>query len=469
MKLLRNRWVRRVGLTAGVILLLAVLAVTNTYFTLRNRGLEHRGRVLADLDATSPGWRMDQIQAARHIPEPERNIAEQAQRIRDRFPPGYRDWLTKLKDPFDVHLGHLPHPDELALARELVDLCREQIADARNLRHLPAGGVAVVINPNVIGTLLTHLDNTRAVANLLQLDALVAAVDGRGDDAIDDTLAVLALARGIGDEPFLVSQLVRIHLVTMAVRTTERALGLCEPTEPKLAEVQAAFAAEATVPRLLYGLKGERGAMNLLAENVESGAVSSADLIEGLSLGLNGRPPAAVVTLPVRALLPEVQARYLELMNRAIAAAEKPHGPDRDDQFKAIEDDIKTDGDLAHKALRVVFPSISRCYDAEARVTALLHAATAGVAAERHRLRTGKYPAGRGDGFDPPTDPYTAKPLLYQVTVDGVVVYSTGPDRTDDGGKLSSKQLVEKGFDHGFRLFTPEHRRRPAKPEPRQS
>jgi hypothetical protein len=465
MKLLRNRWVRRVGVTIGVVLLLVVLAVVNTWFTLRNRGLEHRSRVLADLDATSPGWRIEQLQAARHIPEPERNIAEQAQRIRDRFPPGYRDWLMKQKNPFDVHVGHLPHPDELALARELVELCREHIVEARNLRHLHAGGTAVVINPNVIGTLLAHLDKIRAVATLLQHDALVSAVDTRGDDAIDDALAILALARGIGDEPFLVSQLVRIHLATMAARSTERTLGLCAPSEPKLAEVQAAFEAEAKVPRLLYGLKGERGAMNLLADNVESGAVSSADVIQ---FATDSKPPAAIAALPVRALLPEVQARYLELMNRAIATAEKPPGPARDDEFKAIEDDIKTEGDLAQKALRYVFPAVARCYDAEVRVTALLRASAAGVAAERHRLSTGTYPAAWGDGFDPPTDPYTPKPLLFEVTTDGMVVYSTGPDRTDDGGKLSSRQLVEKGFDFGFQQFTPEHRRRPPIPQPRQ-
>jgi hypothetical protein len=464
MKFFSNRWVRRIGLTLGVVLLLVGLAVTSTWFGLRNRGLEHRSRVMAELDATSPGWRIDDIQAGRRIAAPEGNAAEQAVRLRDRFPAGYRDWQTKPTTYHEPQPGCLPTDEELSRARELVDLCRGQIADARNLRHLSGGGIAITINPNVVGTLLPHLDKIRTVATLLQHDALVSAVDGRGDDALDDVLAALALARGVGDEPFLVSQLVRMALVSVAARTTERALWLCEPTEPKLAEVQAALAAEAAVPRLLYGLRGERAALNMLADNLENGTLPVAQTVEGLTDAK--LPPGALTSVPVRALLPEIQARYLELMNRAIAAAEKPHGPDRDDEFKAIEDEVKSEGDLIQKALRLMYPSISRCVAADVRVTALLHAATAAVAAERQRVRTGNYPAGWGGWLTPPTDPFTAKPLLFKGTDDGVLIYTAGPDRTDNSGNLSSKQLPETGFDLGLQLFAPTHRRQPPKPDP---
>lgn len=463
MKLLRNRWVRRIGLTLGVIVLLVALAVTSTWFGLRNRGLEHRSRVLAELDAASPGWRIDDIQAARQIAAPEGNAAEQAVRLRDRFPAGYRDWVMKPTTYREPQPGCLPADEELSRARELVDLCREQIADARNLRHLRGGGIAVAVNPDVVSTLLPHLDKIRQVATLLQHDALVSAVDGRGDDALDDVLAVLALARGIGDEPFLISQLVRIALAAIAVKSTERVLWLCEPKEPKLAEVQAALAAEAGVPRLLYGLRGERAFMNLLADNLDNGTVPVAQTVEGLTS--SKLPPGALTSVPVRALLPEVQARYLELMTRAVTVAEKPPGPDRDDEFKAIEDDIKAEGDPTQHALRLVYPAVSKCYAADVRVNVLLHAATAMVAAERHCVRAGKHPADWGMWFKLPTDPYTAKPLLVRTSPDGVVIYSTGPDRTDDGGKLSESSLPPKGTDIGVILLAPAHRRQPPKPE----
>ncbi|MEO2089598.1 MAG: hypothetical protein ABGY75_08900, partial [Gemmataceae bacterium] len=84
----------------------------------------------------------------------------------------------------------------------------------------------------------------------------------------------------------------------------------------------------------------------------------------------------------------------------------------------------------------------------------------------RHRIRTGKFPTAWGEWLTPPTDPFTALPLLLKPLADGLLIYSTGPDRTDDGGKLSSKQLTEPGYDLGLQLFAPAHRRQPPKPDP---
>jgi hypothetical protein len=62
---------------------------------------------------------------------------------------------------------------------------------------------------------------------------------------------------------------------------------------------------------------------------------------------------------------------------------------------------------------------------------------------------------------DTPTDPFTARPLLLKTLDDGVVIYSTGPDHTDDGGKLTDG-APKPGTDIGVRLFDPKHRRKKA-------
>jgi hypothetical protein len=203
--------------------------------------------------------------------------------------------------------------------------------------------------------------------------------------------------------------------------------------------------------------------MNLLAENLDNGTLPVTQTVEGLTDAK--LPPGALTGLPVRALLPEIQARYLELMNRAIVAAEKPPGPDRADEFKAIEEDVMAEGDLAQKALRMVYPAISHCQNRDVHLMALLHAATAMVAAERHRLRTKSYPTGWDEWLTPPTDPFTARPLLLKPLADGLLIYSTGPDRTDDGG-LTYMPPGSHPSDIGVRLFTPAHRCQPPKSEP---
>lgn len=69
------------------------------------------------------------------------------------------------------------------------------------------------------------------------------------------------------------------------------------------------------------------------------------------------------------------------------------------------------------------------------------------IAAERHRLRHGAYPETVG-AIDPavlpfdPVDLHTGLPMSYRLTASGPLIYSSGPDRDDDGGvKQAEKQV----------------------------
>lgn len=103
--------------------------------------------------------------------------------------------------------------------------------------------------------------------------------------------------------------------------------------------------------------------------------------------------------------------------------------------------------------------------------------AAVGIAVERYRLRHGRWPdnlAALVPDFLPaaPTDMLDGRPLRYQRLADGVVVYSVGPDGTDDGGKLADdadwQAQWPAGMDIGFRLWDVARRGQPppAAPEP---
>jgi hypothetical protein len=82
------------------------------------------------------------------------------------------------------------------------------------------------------------------------------------------------------------------------------------------------------------------------------------------------------------------------------------------------------------------------------------------LAAERHRLRHGSYPAtisaidanliGRGhDGSTALLDPFSGKPLCYRLTDTELRIYSVGKNRLDDGGHFESapeKGLIDIGY-----------------------
>lgn len=462
-RIFRNRWVRRVGLSVFILVLLVAVVLLNAHFAIKHKGEQHRDSVLANLDATDPGWRWDEIEAARkqNLPPPEKNVIEQAVKLRDRYPKdGYGEWAKADTSTHKRRPGEMPSADELAHARQLVEVCRDLIPEARGLRHL-SGGVVVSLAENPIATLLPHAQKPREVAVLLQADALVSAADGRPDDALDDILAILAMARGLADEPFLVCQLVRLALTTVAARTVERTLWLGEPSDVKLAEVQAALAAAAKVPGLVTALKGERAGMTKLAAFLEK----DPGQVNGLLTEGSGKaPPKAATAVVVSTLLPETEARYLELMTRAIEIARKSPGPERDEEFAQIERDVVADQSLEGQGVKLLFPAVAKCYTADVRGTTVLLAAAAAVACERQRLKTGEFPPTLAD---PPTDPFTAKPMLLKATDDGIVVHSAGPapgSDTEKQVKSGSDWTPEK--DLGVRLFDPKHRRKKAEEAP---
>ena len=59
---------------------------------------------------------------------------------------------------------------------------------------------------------------------------------------------LLSIGRSIGDEPFLISQLVRIAIGTVAMKSTRRVLGQGEPSDAALARLQALVLDELAQP-----------------------------------------------------------------------------------------------------------------------------------------------------------------------------------------------------------------------------
>src|SRR4029077_15885707 len=90
------------------------------------------------------------------------------------------------------------------------------------------------------------------------------------------------------------------------------------------------------------------------------------------------------------------------------------------------------------------------------------------IALERYRQAKGDWPKSL-DQLVPkylaevPTDHYVAKPFIYRRVDRGVIVYSVGQDRKDNGGKLrrepGEQHIGFDGLDIGVRLWNPEHRR----------
>src|SRR5207244_2780976 len=117
----------------------------------------------------------------------------------------------------------LPEKAHVADVRTHLAKARESVELARSIRHVPGGGFSLMFSePTIIGTLLPKHQEVRQTMGLLSYDAAVRAYDRDDTGALESCLAILAAARGFGDDPLLIAQLIRIAGVAICVSTTER-------------------------------------------------------------------------------------------------------------------------------------------------------------------------------------------------------------------------------------------------------
>lgn len=461
-------WKRLVLGGAASLILLPVLGLLIETQVTRVRGQRRLAAAVAALDASDPAWRMDPLTAARNhdLPLPDENAAEVALKATTYIPASYKEWGKDVLSRGELAdaLPHLPDESSVCGAMAVIDDCDDALALARTVHKYPRGGFRVVFaTPNPYATLIPHIQEMREAATLLDVDALVLAYQGHGDAAIRSAHAIVGVARSIGDDPFLIAQLVRIAAGMVARNAAERTLAWCEP-RAGLAELQAAFLQEAAANRMTPGLKGERAASFMVLQAVDAGLVGLNELEGGPSRSRTYLDRAGVFAL--RKYIPGQQADLLDLFDKYLQA-DRLSGPARRAAVDAIALPPRS---FSTAFVYLLFPAIQKVVEADDRARASLGAAAVGIACERYRQRFGRWPATLAaipKDILPlvPDDPYTGGPLRYAVFPDGVAVYAAGPDKTDDGGKTLN-QSGKPGTDLGFRLWNPDKRRQPPKPKP---
>jgi hypothetical protein len=125
---------------------------------------------------------------------------------------------------------------------------------------------------------------------------------------------------------------------------------------------------------------------------------------------------------------------------------------------------------------KLLAPAVDKMANACLRNHANLRCAIVAIAAERYRRTNGHWPATPDDlvksGLlkSAPTDPYAAGQLIkFARPADGLIVYTTGQDGKDNGGKLDpmDRPAQKPGADLGFRLWdVPARRQAPLPTKP---
>jgi hypothetical protein len=248
----------------------------------------------------------------------------------------------------------------------------------------------------------------RGVLNLLDARSRLQLAEGHRHEALQTGLLIFRLSRLYDGCLFLVNNLVANAGRAAAVTVCNRVLRDGPVTDKDRDALEAELARHDSHQGFIRSLKHER-------------TLGTAHYA-GMKNWFN------------RALFNKDEARFLELMQEQIDLALKPYG----EFVKAVQNFKATDG-TAKPLASLWFPAAQKTREAMERVRGVVRCLRVLNALQR----AGVKPADGEPKLDDlklpaeaKTDPFTDEPLHVKVVKGDWLIYTVGPDLTDDGGDL---------------------------------
>lgn len=457
----KRSWWRRLAFWGVALLLLG----SGGWLLLSWLGNLELRSLMAQMDQADPNWRLHDFLASRRKIPDEENSALVVTAAKKLMKGQSVSWPRG--EVFERLFEGLPAQTQFneQQVAHLVD--RFQLLDkaaflARKLKDMPHGRYAIVYSPDWLGTLLPDIQHARQVAELLQWDAYrrVHALDA--DGGIESCQALINTARSVDDEAFLITNLVRVAITHIAVAAVERVLAQGQPSELALRDLQKLLELEAAQPNLYNAIRGERAGGHQLMLAIAEGKVNFKGLIGARQAGDDWRDQ---LLLRVPGTLVRQHAALLRYYNEIVEIAKLP-AHEQEERLAEIEGNIK----LQPFLVRLLGPAMGKVAEANRRNQAYLGATILAVAAERYRLKHQAWPESleflvKEKLIDAlPADPYVGGPMRMKKLHDGLVLYSVGRDKEDNGGHLDRLRVMDPGVDYGFRLWDVPFRRQPPRP-----
>lgn len=336
-----------------------------------------------------------------------------------------------------------PPPEELEAIAQLLDtaplpqvlaLAREAAAKPGYDAHLPyERGPALLLN---------NIGPLRESVAILAASVRLASLRGDRERAAADLNAMLAIAEFTRDEPTLISQLTRIACLGITLEVLEKIVaekGLsgrdCEILAAKLAAIDLR-------PGMVRALDGERVAFGSYCfELMSEGKVRDGDFAQllgmepakGVSFFLGLYRFSNLCRLDYAGYLDRMREVRLEYVNAS-------HSPSQQAET------MRNSGaniPRYHVMTLIVMPTLASVCQKGTFGQQKIAVSTAGLALERYRQVLGDYPAelaSLAPEFLPtvPRDLFAEKPLRYERSPRGAILYSVGANLRDELGTQDS-------------------------------
>ena len=427
-------------LAALIIVALFLLALAVT------AGRTHRALERKRDQLRAAGILKDLADLVPRVPPGERNAADIYQQALDAHATpgaGVDDLDAVGASPTDLFSSWTDH--QQAAARRIVSANARALALAAQASRTPACAFPVDWT-EPYAAVFPHLSRLRDLTRVLPLQAKVLAADGSPDLALAVCGVMLRVADHTKAEPTLTSQLVAYVIQGGAVAAIEDVLATTDPSPQACRALYAQLAAVDQLSPSVRAAQGELASGSLLFSRFRDGSIADpgSPHPSGWQLGPSGWEPPNAGAWPIYQslggpLLDLDELTYLGLMEMHIEALTSP--PPQSSR-RARDADAAFSDIPSYRALitDLIKPTVATSVASRDTKQALIGAAQIALALRIYRSERGRYPDSLADleraGWKLPRDPFTDPPQPYRYRRDGpgFILWSLGPDATDQGG-----------------------------------
>jgi hypothetical protein len=465
----RRRWVWWVVVGVGVLgLVIGPIGIWLTVVWFG--GLAQLQSAMAEADAIYPHWRWEDLIRQREQVPPEENAWPLIEQIAARYRANPHTYTTvesySLRDSWLRY--RVQHPNR-QLPEELEQSFRKWLeADSmlpalieQLCRYRRAQAPVARLADDPWCTPLRDVDHARVAHYACRIVHDYYLQKGLDRQAEIVLLGLWKVVEAEDDSLFAVGQLAGVSLQRLAVGNLERHLAMREISPEVRKEIRRLLEKrlERHSQRALLVIRGERALTYEDHKCIQDGRVKWWQFVERVSCTPLHRteppdwvlrvgkfvteevPRAAVVGISY-VYQHRFHAELLQYQNRLEKAAVKSE-EDLERELETIKKDLEKRNDLRWLSqitdVLAFFQPHYRTFDALKSARLYLEAAKAGLAAEEFRVERGRLPHDWNElvpRYLPsiPHDSFAGGPFQFKTTADGIVIYSVGTDRKDDGG-----------------------------------
>ena len=330
------------------------------------------------------------------------------------------------------------------------------------------------------GILPPNLSEFRNLAYSLCWRGWLSAEQGRFEDALDDMKSCYRFGQHIRGDKTLIEQLVGIATEALAVRTIRDIVGEYEIDSTALADFQRNFGQIVTGENFAVSFEAEKLFMYdeiqrcFTSDRIGKGHLylprfrKIGDLTGSYSYDNGERLGLFILDLLVSApflFTHPNKEETLEATNELYDYFEQlslKTAVQRCAESDAIDNKLEEllSGNIF---LGTLTPAVKRVIEISNRLPTDVGATLTIIATLRYKKDTGRYPQNLNQlvtaGYlkQLPIDSFSDKPLVYKKTDDNFILYSVGPNFTDDGGEpgKDKRGRIKNWTDNGDTVFWP--------------